>query len=377
MSSPRARSRNSARAVRKMIGMSAVSLFSSSASATPQPSRPGIITSRRITSGMPEAAASSPEGPSLASSTDIPSASRLTRQSSRIGASSSMTRTFVMNRRSVYPQQSCLTLRGAELEHERRAATLVGVDPDPPAHCRDEALREEEPQACLPRADRAGGRVAAVELAEDPLLLGVRDPDTLVLNADLDGVLAAARGDRDRAAGGGVANRVVEEVGEHLAELFAVGRSRERLVGERDDEAMAVRVVARVERADGLADDRPDIGLRELHGHVARVELGDGEKPVDDRRQPLGLRGDVAQEGRTLLLSEEYVLAQERLGEAVDRRQRRSQLVRDGGDEVRLHLLDAALRRDVAKRVDAAGDRARRIYAFRDISAERDRKSTR
>src|SRR5688500_13615876 len=327
MSSPRARARNSARAVRKMIGMSAVSLFSSSASATPQPSRPGIITSSRITSGMPEAAAASPDGPSLASSTDIPSASRLTRQSSRHGASSSMTRTLVMNRRTVYPQLSCLTLRGAELEHEDRAATLVGVDPDAAAHGRDEALGEEEAQTGLPGADRPGGRVAAVELAEDPLLLGVRDPDPLVLDADLDGVLAPARGHGDGAAGGRVANRVVEQVREHLAELVAVGRGRERLVGERDDEPVAVRIVAGVERADGLADDRPDIGLGDLHGHGAGVELGDGEEPGDDRGQPLGFRGDVAQEGRTLLFAEEHVLAKERLGEAVDRRQRRSQLV--------------------------------------------------
>ena len=55
------------------------------------------------------------------------------------------------------------------------------------------------------------------------------------------------------------------------------------------------------------------------------------------------------------------VLAQQRLGEAVDRGQRRAQLVRDGRDEVGLHLLDDPLGRDVAEREDPAGDRAGRV----------------
>ena len=101
-----------------------------------------------------------------------------------------------------------------------------------------------------------------------------------------------------------------------------------------------------------------DVGVGELHGHVARVELRDGEQAVDDRGQPLGLGGDVAQERRALLLAEEHVLAEQRLREAVDRRQRRAQLVRDGRDEVGLHLLDAALGGDVAEGVDPPGDRA-------------------
>ena len=100
MSSPRARSRNSARAVRKMIGIPVVRSSFSNCSATRQPSSPGIITSSRITSGPSSRAFSTPDGPSAASMTAMPSASRLTRQSSRIGASSSITRTFVIPGRS-------------------------------------------------------------------------------------------------------------------------------------------------------------------------------------------------------------------------------------------------------------------------------------
>ena len=99
----------------------------------------------------------------------------------------------------------------------------------------------------------------------------------------------------------------------------------------------------------------------ELDLQVAGVEPGDAEQPVDDRRQPLGLGGDVAEERVALLLAEEHVVAEQRLGEAVDRGQRRAQLVGDVRDELRLHLLDDALGGDVAEGEDAAGHGAGRV----------------
>ena len=73
-------------------------------------------------------------------------------------------------------------------------------------------------------------------------------------------------------------------------------------------------------------------------------------------------RGDVAEERLALLLPEEDVPAQQRLREAVDRGQRRAQLVRDGRDEVGLHLLDdAAPRRRRGTR--RSGPRPRRRVA--------------
>ena len=94
---------------------------------------------------------------------------------------------------------------------------------------------------------------------------------------------------------------------------------------------------------------------------IARVEPRDVQQCVDDRRQALGLRRDVAEERHALLLAEEHVLAEERLGEAVDRRERAAKLVRDGGDELALHLLDQAVGGDVAEGEDAPGDGARGI----------------
>src|SRR5918994_1388773 len=219
MSRPRARSRNSARAVRKMIGISVVRSSSSRASATPQPSSPGIITSSRITSGRSARAVSSPDGPSPASSTGIPSASRLTRQSSLIGASSSITRTVVI-RAVPYPSVSALIPR-------------------------------------RPGADGPGcGRVAAIELAEDALLLGMRDADPLVLHAHLDRVLAATRGDRDGAAGGRVADGIVEQVEQDLGQLFPVGLRRQRLGGGVGGENGGVSPLRPLCRGGGLVFDR-------------------------------------------------------------------------------------------------------------------------
>ena len=82
---------------------------------------------------------------------------------------------------------------------------------------------------------------------------------------------------------------------------------------------------------------------------------------VDDRRQALRLRGDVAEKGVALLLPEEHVPAQQGLREPVDRSQGCAELVRDGRDEIGLHLLDAPLSGHVAEREDAACNRPRRV----------------
>src|SRR5215203_7137256 len=224
MSSPRARSRNSARAVRKMIGMWSVRASASRSSATRQPSSAGIITSSRITSGRSLRAISSPLGPSLASSTVMSSASRLTRQSSRIGGSSSMTRTRVFTSESTCALTSALDTRALpsdarrrerQLEPEPRALALLGLDRDPAAHRRHQPLGDEKPET------RAGRRLArAVELAEDPLVLRARDADALVGDRKLDGRGTAPPGhDRDRSAVGRELHGVVEQRRENLPQL--------------------------------------------------------------------------------------------------------------------------------------------------------------
>ena len=111
-------------------------------------------------------------------------------------------------------------------------------------------------------------------------------------------------------------------------------------------------------RGHDLLDDRRHVRRRQVDLQVARVQPRDREQPVDDPGQPARLRRDVAQERLALLLAEQHVVAEQRLAEAVDRRQRRAQLPRDVGDELPLHVLDNALGGDVAEGEDSAGHRA-------------------
>src|SRR5918912_480912 len=231
MSRPRARSLNSARAVRKMIGMSLVVPSSSRRWATCHPSSPGIITSRRTTSGFSFRATSRPLGPSPASSTSIFSASRLTRQSSRIGGSSSMTKTRVIAGSESVPhtRRAAESCGGGKLEDEARSFSLGGRHPDPPAHRPNEPLGDEEPEARTAALVAVAG---AVELPKDPLLLGVGDPDALIDDAHFDLVAPAARRNCHRAAVGRILDGVLDEDRADLTELVRVGLRGERLVGD-------------------------------------------------------------------------------------------------------------------------------------------------
>ena len=138
---------------------------------------------------------------------------------------------------------------------------------------------------------------------------------------------------------GRVLDRVVDEVDEHLVQLAGVG----------DDARDPLRHV-QVER-DVLRQVRPrrlDHGRRELggvalldrDGELVGVEPAGDEEVVDDRAEPVRLGGDHAEQLLADLRIELDVGAADRLRRAVDRRQRRPQLVRDGGDEVGLHLLE-------------------------------------
>ena len=62
----------------------------------------------------------------------------------------------------------------------------------------------------------------------------------------------------------------------------------------------------------------------------------------------------IVEQPRAQLVGEVDVGAQQRQRGAVDRRERRPQLVRDGGDEVGAHQLERALVGEVAEGVDRA-----------------------
>ena len=107
---------------------------------------------------------------------------------------------------------------------------------------------------------------------------------------------------------------------------------------------------------------RCEHGARELGGvgsadrnlSGARVEPAREEDVVDDPREPLRLARDHAEHPLLLVDAERDVLAAQRHRGAVDRGERRAQLVRDGRDEIALELLDRPLVGEVAERVDRA-----------------------
>ena len=261
MSSPRARSRNSARAVRKMIGIVGGRARPRSAPRR-RPSRRARASSRRAGS-RPAAPGRGvePGGPSRGLEHRHPLRLEVDAAEQPDGRLVVDDRTLVMDpSRRLVPE----TVRSHSPEREARAE----VEPPPSsestqirppiASTSPSAMNSPSPVA---RADRAGSRVAAIELAEDPLVLGVRDPDALVLDADLDEPVPAARGDGDRAARRARANRVVDQVGEHLAQLVPVGRRRSGSSGTRG-RGGGRPGRRRLERSDGLADDRADVGRR-------------------------------------------------------------------------------------------------------------------
>ncbi len=199
-----------------------------------------------------------------------------------------------------------LPCRGRQLEGERGAPALAGrVHPDATSHRVHEAAHDEEPE---PGAAR---RIRSVELAKDALLLHLGNADALVGDGNLDAVVALPGGDRDSAPGGRVAHRVLDEVRQHLPQLLGIGRGGERLRRQVDDEVVPVRAGA----ADDVGDRGSDVGRGDADLEVAAVEARGVEGRVDDRRQPLRLGRDVAEERPPLLLAEEDVLAQQRLGE--------------------------------------------------------------
>src|SRR4051794_7758938 len=192
-----------------MIGIERVRSSPRSSSATCHPSSPGIITSRRITSGSSLRAFSRPVGPSPASSTSIFSASRLTRQRSRIGGSSSMTRTLItVMTSSAYTRSSLAHSRSLRLpgerqdKHEARSPLRAWTNPDPPTHRPEELLGDEEAEAGASAHEVASCRLCPVELAEDQRALRLGDADPLVVHAHLYPVVASPRGDGHGAAVG-------------------------------------------------------------------------------------------------------------------------------------------------------------------------------
>ena len=104
-------------------------------------------------------------------------------------------------------------------------------------------------------------------------------------------------------------------------------------------------------------DERERIAVLDRDVQRVGVEPARPEDVVDGAREPVGLARDDVEQLRALLVVERDVAAAQRHRRAVDRGERRAQLVRDGRDELGAHRLERALLGQVAERVDdAVGD---------------------
>src|SRR6266540_2268810 len=241
-----------------------------------------------------------------------------------------------------------------EVEPERRAAAEVRGDLDLTAHSSHELAADVEAEAGAADAARQI-RIEPVELLEDPLVLVDGDPEPFVLDREADPVVVPLESNVDPAAARGVLDGVLDEIRQHLADLLAVagrvGQPRRRRQLDRDARR---RVEPR--RLDDGPRHRVGVEALALEVEPAGVqpggELAREQELVDDRRQPVCL---VGEEGEQLIAARaverrETLLQGQRC--AVDRCKRRAQLVRHGGDEVSLCLIEAFVLGDVAERVD-------------------------
>ena len=340
MSSPRARSRNSARAVRKMIGISAVRSSSSSASATSQPSSPGIITSRRITSGRC-ARAVSPQWPVARLGHGHPLGLQVD------AAEQPADRRLVVDHEHVgHPLRSLPSpvishfLHGAQLEDERRPfpsleSTLILP---PIAVTRPSARKRPRPVAParpFPPPRRRGRTSVKIRSCS---ACGM--PDALVLDAHLDRVLAATGGDEDGARRRG-GRGVVQQAQQHLLS------SRSASVASGSSASRTTKRCPFSPPSAPSAERTASLTTAPTSVSASSTAMSPVSSCATERsRSTIAVSRSTRRRcsgGTSTASSPKRTSGGAASGEAVDRGQRRPQLVGDRRDEVRLHLFDAPL----------------------------------
>src|SRR5207248_6576139 len=108
-----------------------------------------------------------------------------------------------------------------QLERECRSAPGLGLNPDSSAHPADELAADvqAEPGAADP-ADHV--RIDAIELLEDPALIGIRNTKTLVADLKADVVPVRREYEPHFAAVRRILDGVVEQIDEYLPHLVRV-----------------------------------------------------------------------------------------------------------------------------------------------------------
>src|SRR6201999_2817915 len=137
---------------------------------------------------------------------------------------------------------------------QRKADAGAGIrvfEPDAAAVGLDDRAGDRQAET---GAVTVAGRVAAVEGVEDALVLARRDALAGVGDLDLDPARPALRPHRDAAVGGGVADRVLDQVVEDALHLLRVVLGDDLPLGQLGGEAHAALLGRSAEGGDGVAD---------------------------------------------------------------------------------------------------------------------------
>ena len=184
-------------------------------------------------------------------------------------------------------------------------------------------------------------------------------PGPGVAHDDLPHAVGERHVDGDLAAGRRRVQRVRDEVRDDLQDAVAVAEHDRRARGEHLQLDLAgARLLAL--GADRSLADVEEVDLLDVERELARLEAREVEQVADQALQAPGLGEHDLERGVLLLLALDHAVG-DRLHVALDRRQRRAQLVRDAHQEVALvlarlleparHLLEA--QRELAELVGA------------------------
>ena len=171
-----------------------------------------------------------------------------------------------------------------------------------------------------------------------------------------------------------MARGVGEQVVEHLHQALPVGHDSGQ-VGRQVD-ADGVPPAAADERAARLVHQHGDIRRLGRDRQRAGVDAPGVEQVADQAVHAVGLLVDDAEELRHLGRADEARGAQRRGGRALDRGQRRAQLVAHHAQELRPHALDFLQRRQVLQGHHHRGERVVRAVRVADRGGVDERRDT-
>src|SRR5215211_3896876 len=238
-----------------------------------------------------------------------------------------------------------------QLDKECRADSLTRFDPDRPPHPSDQLAADVEAETGAGDCDAHVRE--AVESLEDPLLLGLRNANALVADGYAKAGPPRFESDLDTAGATRILDCVGHEVRENLLELVAVRGDR----GQSGKCSELERELIGGMHARGLDDpvcDGRDVDWLAREGRSSGLELAREKDIADKTREPLGLMRDDGEELVAQIIAEDDVFAFAGLRRPVDSGDRSSQLMRDGGDEIRLELLQSPLLRQIAECVNGS-----------------------